>query len=225
MSWLSDFIYVNSEYLKKECQKYFKNIFVVRQAINCNTIVKSHSISERINIAIVGFISPKKNQIEALNAYKILERQGVKNISLSVVGWGDENSEYYQKIKKLISNSNINIVQFADNMEVIYAKTDIVLVCSLETFGRVAVEAMKHSIPIIAANVGASTNNIKDGYNGYLYELGNPEDLANKIMLLQNPDVRNEMGRNGYMFAMENFNEKNMINDFMEPLSKIFGAS
>lgn len=143
---------------------------------------------------------------------------------MSVIGWGDENSEYYQKIKELIGNSNIKIVPFADNMEVIYAKTDIVLICSLETFGRVAVEAMKHSIPIIAANVGASTNNIKDGYNGYLYEFGNPKDLANKIMLLQNPDVRNEMGRNGYRFAMDNFNENKMINDFMKPLSKIIGV-
>jgi glycosyltransferase involved in cell wall biosynthesis len=145
----------------------------------------------------------------------------MKNISLSFVGWGNEKSEYYKSIKAQIGNRNIRFVQFVDNMESIYAKTDIVLVCSLETFGRVSIEAMKHSIPIVAANVGASSYNIKNGFNGFLYKKNNPVDLANKIMLLQNPDVRNEIGRNGYMFAMENYNEKNMIDDFMEPLSNL----
>ena len=225
MSWLSEFIYVNSDYLKKECHKYFKNIFIVRQAMECTPIQKHLVANNKVIIAVIGHISRQKGQMEAVEAYKILEQQKCANISLLLVGYRNEKSEYYQDIKKQIDNRDIKFVQFVENMESIYAKIDIALVCSLETFGRVSIEAMKHSIPVIAANVGASVDNIKDGYNGYLYELGNPEDLAKKIMLLQNPDVRNKMGRNGYMFAMENFSEKNMINDFMEPLSKIFRAS
>ena len=219
ISCLSDFIYVNSEYLKEECNRYFKNIFVVRQAIDCNNVQKKYALKEAINIAVIGHISSQKGQLEALNAYKILEDQGNNNTSLSFVGWGNENSEYYKNIKAQIGNRNIRFVQFVDNMETIYAETDIVLVCSLETFGRVSIEAMKHSIPIIAANVGASCYNIKNGYNGYLYEKNNPEDLANKIMLLQNPSIRREMGRNGYKFAMENYNDKNMVSDFLCPIN------
>lgn len=220
MAWLSDFIYVNSEYLKKECHKYFKNIFVVRQAMACTPNSNHHLVNDKVNIAVIGPISRQKGQMEAVEAYKILERQKCANFSLFLVGYGNEKSEYYQNIKKQIEDRDIKFVQFVENMESIYAQIDIALVCSLETFGRVSIEAMKHSIPVVAANVGASVDNIKDGFNGYLYERYNPEDLAKKIMLLQDLSVRKKMGQNGYKFAMDNYNEKNMIDDFMEPLSK-----
>lgn len=225
MSYLSKFIYVNSKYLKNECSNYFRNIYIVRQAINCSHVLKHHSVKDKIRIAVIGYISPKKNQMEAIDAYKILEQQGIENISLSFIGRGDENSVYYKNIKEQINNRNIEIVQFYEDMEIIYAKTDIVLVCSLETFGRVAVESMKHSIPVIAANLGGSVDNIKNGYNGFLYEKGNSKDLAEKIFLLQDVDIRENIGRNGYKFAMENFNEVNMLNDFLCPLDRFVNKS
>lgn len=225
ISALSDYVYVNSDFLLKECAQYIKkDIHKVRQQVLCKQESLNRNCFKKPKIAIIGAISPHKGQDEAVNAFKILKRKGVET-ELFIVGWYNEKNDYYQKLHDLAFDNDVHFIQFLEDVNSIYSETDIVLVCSCESFGRVAIEAMKHSIPVVAANVGGSVELITNGYNGYLYEKSNPEDLANKIMLLQNPDVRNKMGCNGYMFAMENYNEKNMISDFMEPLSKILGTS
>jgi glycosyltransferase involved in cell wall biosynthesis len=48
------------------------------------------------------------------------------------------------------------------------------------------VEAMKCGLPVIAANSGGSLELVEDGFNGYLYQSGNAEDLAAKILCLNN---------------------------------------
>ena len=219
MCFLSDFVYVNSDYLHGECQKYLKKIYKVRQPVICNPILKTNDINnkESINIILAGYITPYKGQLEAVEAYEMLEKE---NILLSFVGWGNSQSEYYQEVKEKIKNKNIKLIQFVEDMESIYSGTDIVLVCSHETFGRVTVESMKHSIPVVAANVGGSVELIRDGYNGFLYEKGNPKDLAKKILLLKDANVRRKLGHNGYEFAMANFNEQNMVRDFFVPIKQ-----
>ncbi|MBO4602200.1 MAG: glycosyltransferase [Salinivirgaceae bacterium] len=224
ISALSDYVYVNSDFLLKECSRYIKkDIYKVRQQVFCKQESLDRSCLGKPKISIIGAVSPHKAQDEAVKAFKILKKNGTE-MELFIVGWHNEKNDYYQKLRELAVDTNVHFIQFLEDVNSIYSETDIVLVCSCESFGRVAIEAMKHSIPVVAANVGGSVELIKNGYNGYLYEKNNPEDLANKIMLLQNPDIRNEMGHNGYMFATGNYNEENMINDFMQPLSKIFGT-
>lgn len=102
---------------------------------------------------------------------------------------------------------------------------DVELVCSKsEAFGRVTIEAMMSMNPVIASNTGANTELIKEDYNGLLYNYGNYVDLANKIeVLIQNPDLLEKYGKNGYKFALENFtaeiNAKNIEMVYKELIS------
>jgi glycosyltransferase involved in cell wall biosynthesis len=47
-------------------------------------------------------------------------------------------------------------------------------------------EAMSMGLPVIGSNLGGTTEQVKDGWNGYLFENRNPDDLAAKIELFLN---------------------------------------
>lgn len=50
-----------------------------------------------------------------------------------------------------------------------------------ETFGRVAVEAFAKGTPVIASNIGAIAELVKDDYTGRLFHPGDATDLADKV--------------------------------------------
>ena len=50
-----------------------------------------------------------------------------------------------------------------------------------ESFGNVAIEAMSCKTPIIGSKIGGLTDYIFDGVNGYFFEPGNAEALAENI--------------------------------------------
>jgi len=77
-----------------------------------------------------------------------------------------------------------------------------------ETFGLVAAEAMANGIPVIASRMGALPELVKDGETGFLFEAGNPADLAEKIQRLWNDAaLAGRMGHAAYEHARREFHE------------------
>lgn len=74
-------------------------------------------------------------------------------LSFAAVPTWSTNKEDLEKLKTC---SNITILESNDDVNVIYAKTKILLVPSLwgESFGQVVVEAMLRGIPVIASRIG-----------------------------------------------------------------------
>jgi glycosyltransferase involved in cell wall biosynthesis len=69
---------------------------------------------------------------------------------------------------------------------------------SYEGFPMVFLEAMAAGIPVIAPGMAGFPEIIEDGFNGFLFNPGDAEDLAKKIKLLWNdPDLRVRLGENG----------------------------
>lgn len=66
-----------------------------------------------------------------------------------------------------------------------------------ETFGMVVVEAFAAKTPVIASNIGVLPNLVKDGVTGILFESGNAQDLAVKMLWAQqHPEQMAQMGKN-----------------------------
>jgi glycosyltransferase involved in cell wall biosynthesis len=73
-----------------------------------------------------------------------------------------------------------------------------------EPFGIVLLEAMHCGKAIIASNVGGIPSILEDGHTGLLFDPGNVNDLAEKIiMLLKDKDLRINMGNAGYKKVTE----------------------
>jgi len=73
-----------------------------------------------------------------------------------------------------------------------------------EPFGIVLLEAMASGKPVVASKVGGIPFVVEDGKTGLLFERGNVEVLAEKIiMLLRDEELRKRMGEAGRERAKE----------------------
>jgi len=125
------------------------------------------------------------------------------------VGGGDR--QYGDFLQSLVQEKDLTgQVRFlgqVDNAFPYIEKADVLILCSRrEAFARVVVEAMKAGKPVLGSRSGGTVEQIRDGFNGLLYEPGDHRDLAEKIIyLLQHPQKAEDMGRHGQEWALKTF--------------------
>jgi glycosyltransferase involved in cell wall biosynthesis len=128
-----------------------------------------------------GTISRLKGIHLLTDAFSRLEGDG---LSLDIYGSGD--GKYLEALKK---NADPRIV-FHDAvdggmMPEIYASADCVVVPSMwyETYNFVLREAAESGALVIAADIGAMSEAVKVGKNGFLFRAGDADDLYEKLCL------------------------------------------
>jgi len=67
-----------------------------------------------------------------------------------------------------------------------------------ETDGLTAVEAAAHGIPVIVSDASAARESVIDGVTGLWFRVGDEQDLAEKMVALQDDDLVQRMGRSAY---------------------------
>ncbi len=94
------------------------------------------------------------------------------------------------------------------------AAFDVFVLSSLwEGLPRVLPQAMATGLPIVATQADGSAEAVVDGENGFLVERGQPEALAEKVLvLLADEGLRIRMGENGRSRAPQ-FGAKKMVQD------------
>jgi glycosyltransferase involved in cell wall biosynthesis len=149
---------------------------------------------------MVATIAPGKRQHEAIEAVHILRSKGM-DIHLTLVG--GLNLAYSTHIRELINKYDlcnaVHILGHSDRPLSYLSAADIVLVCSSnEAFGRVTVEALKLSKPVIEACAAGTKELLQDGVTGLFYESGNTEQLAERIKYLySDPELGIKLGGKG----------------------------
>lgn len=125
------------------------------------------------------------------------------NVRFSFIGRGSEESE--QRMKAFAASHPRIEYGWYDMREMyhVYRNADIVLIPSLSSEGTSfsLIEAMAYGKPVIAGLVGGLTDIIIPGYDGLLIEV-NHENLKKAILkLVDNPELRLEMGKNARVVA------------------------
>jgi glycosyltransferase involved in cell wall biosynthesis len=95
----------------------------------------------------------------------------------------------------------------------IFRNSDVVVVPSLweETFCLTMSEAFAHGVPVIASDVGAMSERVHEGKNGFLFPVGDVDRLVELInRLMDNPSLLSQM--KGYCMA----NPPRSVEDMME---------
>lgn len=152
-------------------------------------------------ILYVGRLTKRKGVDVLLKAIPII-KTSIPNPSLYVMGAGQQEDELKRFVKELNIEENVKFLGFVSEEEKYsyYKSVDVCIVPSVDyDYAPVVLpEEMACEKPIVASNVGGIPFMVEDGKTGLLVKPGNVEELAEKIiMLLQNENMREKMGKAG----------------------------
>ena len=192
----SDAVTSVSEDLKKDTLSYFsieKNIEVIPNFVDLdkyNNIDKNFNRNvlanddEKIITHISNFRKVKRID-DVINSYNLINKK--INSKLILLGDGPERI----KAEKLCDELNLNdkvlfLGASNETAKILYLSDVFLLASTTESFGLVALEAMASSVPVISTNSGGLPEVNKDGFSGYLSNVGDINTMAkNAIKILE----------------------------------------
>lgn len=180
-----------------------------------------------IKFLCVGGLHPGKDQRIIINACKLLYDKGYKDFRLDIVGIGPEE----ERLKELTDRNGlsqiVNFRGYSNTPEQFYKNADIVfMVSKAEAFGRVTVEAMLSGAFVIGSDSGATTELIKNGVNGFLYQPGSEKSLCEAIVTaITHQQETREMARKAQEKARSVFTAENNAQQVYEVYQEILGES
>ncbi|MBE7175664.1 MAG: N-acetyl-alpha-D-glucosaminyl L-malate synthase BshA [Mucilaginibacter polytrichastri] len=143
---------------------------------------------ERILIHTSNFRRVKRTQDVIRVFAKITEQLPAK---LLMVGDGPERSNAEQLCRDLGVVNNVRFLGKQDAIEEILSVSDLFMMPSeSESFGLAALEAMACGVPVISTNAGGLPELNIDGYSGYLSNVGDVQDMAEKSLLILKDETR-----------------------------------
>lgn len=206
----ADFFLVNSSALRSHFAQWLPEarLRLVHYAVEVPPGLPTHSPGDgKFRLVMVGTRAPSKGQQDAVAALRILADQGL-NVELDLIG--NHAEAFDQQLRDLATDAvdRVHFVDFQEDPFKLVARADVALMCSRsEALGRVTVEAIKLGKPVVGAAAGATPELVRPGWNGFLYEPGNPADLAQWIKrLYYDREAAREMGRRAQAWAIETFN-------------------
>lgn len=206
------------DFFEREPEIYTKKLFESGRKhfsiYNCtNTdvnIVKKEK--EFFNIGVVSRLSHEKGIDKVIDALPLILIEN-QNIKLTIVGDGREKVNFISQVKSLNLEEYVSFegLQAKENLQDYYNSFDLVVVPSrFEAFGLTAIEAMSYEVPVVASKADGLKEVIEDKVSGILVSNENPEEYAKEILtLINDKNLREEIGKNGRKRVLENFSFDN----------------
>ena len=172
-------------------------------------------------ITLVGRISRLKGHKLLLDVFANHISKN-ENVKLVFVGSPVEGQEYYlEEIQNSINrnklHTKVKILPFLNNLNGIWAVTDIAIMPSTEaeSFGLVAVEAMLAKKPVVASDLGGLSEIVINNETGFLFDPNSKEALSEALFkLIENPSLRSEFGEKGHERAIREFSIEKHVKNF-----------
>ena len=143
--------------------------------------------SNNIRIIAVGRLVRLKNFDILLKAVNIFLSKSSVNITVQIVGDGEERKNLESLIYKLRLFNHVKLLGFRDDVLFLMKSADIFVIPSAyEGLSIAMIEAMACGLPIVASNARGLRDNIVHEQNGLLFPVGDYEALAHCIIRLTN---------------------------------------
>lgn len=184
-------------------------IVTIRNGIAPEGPVWQNPHNDPVKLVMVARFSEQKDQrlLIATVAKEAL------NCQLLLIGSGP----YYQDIQDWSAKNGFDkAVQFLGergDVAELLASSDVFVLTSLyEGFPISILEAMRAGLPVVASDVGGVNEAVIDQKTGYLIPRGDASVLADRLrLLINNADLRQEMGRAGRQLFLDKFTKQVML--------------
>ncbi len=161
---------------------------------------------------VIGNIQEWKGQAVLVDAMAEVVRAVPKARAFIVGGVHRAGSTYHermqQRIRELGLQDNMVLTGFRQDIADVMNALDVVVHTSVrpEPFGRVILEGMLLGKPVVASAAGGVPELIADRETGFLTPPGDAGELAARLIpLLENADLRREIGQRAQAWARERF--------------------
>jgi len=187
-----------------------------------------HQLTEQLKLKynlrpddfVIGCVSRLKSQKQILQALGLLNFK-VKMIFVGI----DKQSGWEEIMKRYPVKHEVHFAGLVDKGQILayYGLFNIkILASTMEGLSQSLLEAMALGVPVVATNASGNPELIGHGENGFLFEDGDIEELADEInQLYKNRDLRDKFSTNGRQTALDTFNIDHTIENFEKLFRKL----
>lgn len=194
--------------------------------------ITKNKTTKNVKIGFMGNLFESKGVTDVVNAaVTVLKKHSTAEFIIAGAAPSKEHSAK-EEIEKIVKENNLEEkiiftgVITGEKKEEFFNKTDIFVFPSYykyEGFPLVLLSAMSAAVPVISVkNTGAISDIVTDNETGILTERKNPGKLSEAMnYLIENPDVRIEMGKKGKEKFEKNFTLDININKMIRVFNKV----
>ena len=173
------------------------NIVIVPNAVNDRIYTPSNGLApSQPLVGHLGRLKKYKSVDHLLRAFQIVLK-GIPQVRLKIIGDGDFRPELERLAAELDIRDHVEFTGYlnqAEKVRQLHQMTVAVNCSAKEGWGLTVIEANACGVPVVASDVPGLRDSVVDEKTGLLYEFGNIEQLAQKIMLiLRDENLRNRM--------------------------------
>ncbi len=186
------------------------------------------NIPEDIPVVIhIGRLCKSKGQHLLLQAAANLQQLGQEAVYLIVGKDLEQDGAYLKYLKDLAQelgiNKSVHFLGHRSDIPQLLALSDLLVLPSYtEGLPLVILEAMAAGLPVIATPVGGIPEVVIHQETGLLVPVGDVQALVNAMLkLLQNPDLRNEIGNKGSEMVRKDFSVEKMCDEVFDIYEKV----
>lgn len=165
---------------------------------------------------------PSKDYDTLFNAIPLIK---YKNIRLIIIGHLNSLTWPHERIRALNIEDKVKILGFKSNSHEYLKDADALVLSSFnEGMPNAILEAMAYSKPIVASEIDGIRELLTDCDCGFLFEQGNPKDLADKMDKVMEMTVheRNRLSSNGRDHINDYFSEEVILEKWLQVILPFF---
>lgn len=134
----------------------------------------------------------------------------IPKVQVMIIGEGPERLKLETLIRELKLENRVRLMGVRRDVADLLPAFDMVTLTSVtEATPLSLMEAMACGVPMVATAVGSIPDMVQNGKTGYVIPPGNVQQLVEKLnFLLENPDLRQNMGQAAREHAVEHFSIK-----------------
>ena len=212
-----------NEFLKRKLVNESKIEILPGEGISLEKFrpVKIERNDNKVIFLMIARVLWEKGFKEYIEAAEILKKK-YSNLEFQLLGGidtGNPSGVPEEKVMKYHNNKTINYLGTTNDVPSVISKCDcLVLPSYREGVPKTLMEGAAMEKPLITTNVTGCREVVIENYNGFLCEVKNSKDLANKMekLLLLSQDEKEKLGKNGRKLMREKFEDSIVIEKYYE---------